>query len=237
MHRFHLSHLLYRMQKGQYLSSKKEERKKIAKNVVNIIKSKQIPGRFLQFNSCSDCWTVVDDTRAIDKACQALRDSRSIKIPPIASGSKRNLTTSDYIESIRKVAKKINHIPHTCNVRKYEDNEKQKSGQTSIKRENILSVDMSSYDSVIFANLENYYQKLELLPTAAKAHQSQGETRKTILGKKTSSFNKGRSQVHSLEKSLEKDDEFEADIFIAIMNSDKNDTVKHDTTSCTIAEN
>lgn len=62
--------------KDKYQSSKKREKKLIAQFVVDSIKTKDPPGRFLELNSRSGSWDLVDYERAIEKACQALRDKR-----------------------------------------------------------------------------------------------------------------------------------------------------------------
>ena len=48
---------------------------------MGIIKSRNPPGRFLEFDSHSGSWGVADKERAIEKACQALRDKRCNQEP------------------------------------------------------------------------------------------------------------------------------------------------------------
>ena len=61
----------------QYLLCKNDEKKKIAKSIINAIKAQIPPSRFLKFHSHSGLWNLIDDKRALDKSCQSLRDGRS----------------------------------------------------------------------------------------------------------------------------------------------------------------
>jgi len=63
------------LNKNIYFKSKKSEKIKIARSLVNAIRG-QLGGRFLKFDPQSSVWNDIGDTRAIAKTSQALREGQ-----------------------------------------------------------------------------------------------------------------------------------------------------------------
>ena len=114
------------------------------------------PGRFLELDSNSSCWIVASDERAIDKACQALRDSKCGKTLPISSERKRKRKILDRpFDSNNKVSKTWNQDHNACTSNKGTEKE---HNDTHAQIEQNPSVDLSVYDDLILASLRTYYR-------------------------------------------------------------------------------
>ena len=75
--------------KKQYLNAAKEVKNSIGEKIINMIANLNPPGRFLERCSCSgntggtnSSFVLVSTTRAIEKACQALRELKTVTPPP-----------------------------------------------------------------------------------------------------------------------------------------------------------
>ena len=81
----------FQLTQHQYLACKKNDKKYVAQSIINTIKSKDPPGRFLEYQPNSDSWTEIDDKRALEKTCQRLRkkqgDENEIVVQSLISGS------------------------------------------------------------------------------------------------------------------------------------------------------
>ena len=60
----------------KYQSAKRKEKPLIAKDVANVIRCQNPPGRFLQLDKSTECWYEVSIDEAIRKCSQALREGR-----------------------------------------------------------------------------------------------------------------------------------------------------------------
>jgi len=60
----------------KYQSAKRKEKPLIAKDVANVIRCQNPPGRFLQLDKSTECWYEVSSDEAIRKCSQALREGR-----------------------------------------------------------------------------------------------------------------------------------------------------------------
>merc|ERR1712176_687673 len=69
--------VLIQLQKRSYVTSSISEKKKIASNVLEMIKNKNPPGRFLELDPKIGLWKEASDTRALKKTSQALREGQA----------------------------------------------------------------------------------------------------------------------------------------------------------------
>jgi hypothetical protein len=65
---------LVKSYKPQYLAAPKLQKAAIAQQIVNIIRTTNPPGKFLQQNSANGCWNEISNEKAREKTSQALRE-------------------------------------------------------------------------------------------------------------------------------------------------------------------
>ena len=226
-----LIHKIWTHYKVQYLSSKKKDKRKVAKCVVDSIKSQDPPGRFLELDSQSGCWIIADEDSAIDKACQALRDKKSNEISSAEKNIKReNVSSCLEIPSHgTHVSKKKRKIAEQSIVETCTDKER-------------LSVHGASYDDIILSTLQKYYC---IMPkpsiSAMDTYQSVDTNKKDTDDTKFMFCNKSVSDLkqndYHFTNCLKEDEEFDVDTFIDIMNLDQSDIMVNASTNISIVEN
>ena len=164
----------------------------------------------------SGCWIVANDERAIDKACQALRDGKSEKILSIASDKKRKRTfASNSFDLINKMPKTSNKDLYAS--KKVEENEYK---ETHGEIDQSLSLDFSAYDDIILASLQKCYDKNHRSSSVgAEVNQRENKYDKNVCDEKSliseegsmSCFDRNGLYVNCLDEN----DKFYDDIFMA----------------------
>lgn len=87
-------HKLVDKSKQKYLCSSKAEKTKLSRSIVAEIQSLDPPGRFIEYDVSSATWVEVDDKRAWEKSCQALRERKPPKSSCKRDKSKKLDTTA-----------------------------------------------------------------------------------------------------------------------------------------------
>ena len=65
------------LRQSEYQACKKQQKRLVAKIIVDTISSLDPRGRFLDLDMDTGCWVVITNEKAINKTCQALRDEQS----------------------------------------------------------------------------------------------------------------------------------------------------------------
>lgn len=85
----------YNELKQKYSCGSKADKTRISRNIVSEIKSLDPPGRFIEYEVSSAKWLNVNDKRAWEKTCQALRERKLPKSPCKRDESKKGDITKN----------------------------------------------------------------------------------------------------------------------------------------------
>jgi len=96
---------LVSMNKEYYALCDNQEKKDIAKDIINTIKSFNPPGRFLEYNKISCEWEEIDERKALKKTTQALRENqryykKAIEVLPLIEDGRLEPITDEEMKFI-----------------------------------------------------------------------------------------------------------------------------------------
>ena len=146
---------------------------------------------------------MADDERVIDKTCQALRDGNTKISLPKSDRKCKVSTSSTQKNNVDNGSDAAICNTNISNSKKCEE----KSKEISTKRQKCSSFNASSYDDIILWTLDKYYS-------------TKNNVKDNIHDKKSSFYDEDSTEQNHLIHHLKEDDDFDDDIFVAIMDSD-----------------
>jgi len=179
----HQGNIAYRelihMYKSEYISCKKNDKRKISERIVRAIRSQDPPGRFIELDSNSGSWTVVANKRAIEKTSQTLRDGHSgdgYNTAPIENSNKnpKDVSHSSYLHNMSEISmltssdkpKAFAQVKSVIHPTKQPPIDAKKDNVENNIGESRSSLNFSSYNELILTNLQQDYSKKQKLPVS-----------------------------------------------------------------------
>lgn len=104
---------LVRKHKLEYVNCPKQQKGKFSKMIVDEIKGRNPPGRFLKQNKDSKLWYDIGEKKSLDKTRQALREGAP-ELMNNGEKSSTELTPCD--TALNKVRNRLSDNPYSCSL-------------------------------------------------------------------------------------------------------------------------